>query len=31
MDGKGIFTWEDGKIYTGEYVMNKKEGYGVLL
>ena len=26
--GKGIFTWADGRKYTGEYIDDKKKGYG---
>lgn len=26
-----MFTWEDGKSYEGEYVDDKKEGYGVFI
>lgn len=37
MDGKGVyvlyiikvFTWNDGRIYKGEYKNDKKEGYGI--
>lgn len=29
MDGKGEFTWSDGRKYVGEYVDDKKQGYGV--
>ena len=29
MHGRGVFTWSDGKIYDGEDVDDKKEGYGV--
>jgi len=29
MDGKGIFSWPDGRKYEGGYVNDKKEGYGV--
>ncbi len=28
MDGYGVFTWKNGKIYQGEYKNDKKEGYG---
>ena len=24
----GVFTWPDGKKYIGQYVNDKKEGYG---
>ena len=30
MDGKGIFTWPDGRRFEGEYKEDKKEGYGEL-
>lgn len=29
MDGKGYFTWIDGRTYTGDYVDDKKDGWGV--
>ena len=29
MDGKGVFTWPDGRRYEGEYKDDKKEGYGI--
>lgn len=29
MKGKGIFTWMDGRKYTGEYNDDKKEGDGI--
>jgi L1 cell adhesion molecule like protein len=29
MDGKGKFTWEDGRSYVGEYKNDKKEGIGM--
>ena len=28
MDGVGIYTWADGRKYTGEYKDDKKHGYG---
>lgn len=28
MDGKGKYTWKDGRIYEGEYIMDKKHGFG---
>ena len=28
MQGKGIFTWPDGRKYEGEFINDKKEGYG---
>jgi len=31
MNGKGIFYFPDGKIYKGNYVADKKEGYGELI
>jgi len=29
MHGKGLFKWEDGRYYNGNYVMDQKEGYGI--
>ena len=29
MDGEGVFTWQDGRIYKGDYKDDKKEGLGV--
>lgn len=29
MEGKGIFTWLDGRKYVGEYLSDKKHGNGV--
>lgn len=29
MNGKGIFTWIDGRKYIGEYLEDKKHGYGI--
>ena len=29
MHGIGVFTWDDGRKYTGEYVDDKKEGHGI--
>ena len=31
MDGKGKFEWPDGRIYVGEYLEDKKHGYGEFL
>ena len=28
MDGSGEFTWPDGRRYVGEYLEDKKHGYG---
>jgi hypothetical protein len=28
MNGMGVFTWKDGKKYEGEYLNDKKHGYG---
>ncbi len=28
MHGTGIFSWPDGKNYSGSYINDKKEGYG---
>jgi len=30
MWGKGEFIWPDGRKYVGEYVNDKKEGFGIL-
>ena len=29
MEGKGLFTWLDGRVYTGDYYNDKNEGLGV--
>lgn len=29
MNGKGLFTWIDGRKYVGEYLDDKKHGQGV--
>ena len=29
MNGRGIYTWKDGRKYEGQYVNDKKHGYGV--
>ena len=29
MEGVGIYMWNDGRIYEGEYKDDKKHGYGV--
>ncbi len=29
MNGKGTFIWPDGRIYVGDYLEDKKEGFGV--
>ena len=28
MDGRGVFSWPDGRKYEGEYVKDLKEGVG---
>ena len=28
MEGKGTFSWTDGRVYEGEWVNNKKHGKG---
>ena len=28
MHGKGIFRWVDGRVYDGEYLNDKKHGFG---
>lgn len=30
MNGNGKFEWPDGKVYEGQYKMDKKEGFGIL-
>jgi len=30
MHGKGVFTYSDGKKYDGDFVEDKREGYGTL-
>ena len=29
MNGKGIYTWPDGKKYEGDYYNDKKHGHGI--
>ena len=29
MHGVGLFDWNDGKLFLGEYKNNQKEGYGI--
>ena len=29
MEGMGIYTWQDGRMYKGQYKDDKKHGYGV--
>ena len=29
MDGRGKFTWADGRCFEGEYVNDKKQGFGI--
>jgi len=29
MEGKGTFTWADGRIYVGDYKNDKKHGTGI--
>ena len=31
MEGRGVFSWSDGRVYEGEYVDDKKEGHGIFL
>ena len=31
MHGTGIFKWNDGRMYTGEFANDRKEGHGVLI
>ena len=29
MEGRGIYTWKDGREYNGEYKEDKKHGFGI--
>ena len=29
MDGKGMYSWADGRKYEGEFLRDKKHGYGI--
>lgn len=29
MDGIGVYTWQDGRRYEGEYKDDKKHGFGI--
>ena len=29
MHGKGFFKWPDGRVYEGDYVNDKKTGFGI--
>ena len=29
MEGVGVYTWNDGRKYEGEYKDDKKHGYGI--
>lgn len=31
MEGVGVYTWQDGRIYEGEYKDDKKHGYGLYI
>lgn len=31
MNGKGKFYWPDGRIYIGDYLNDKKEGFGTFI
>lgn len=31
MEGVGVYTWNDGRRYEGEYKDDKKNGYGIYL
>lgn len=28
MEGEGVFTWPDGRTYTGSYIKGKRDGNG---
>ena len=30
MNGKGLFTWPDGRKYEGNFKNDKKDGYGII-
>jgi hypothetical protein len=30
MEGKGVFTWSDGKRYVGDFMQDKMHGKGIL-
>jgi hypothetical protein len=29
INGQGVYTWADGRMYKGEYKNDKKDGYGI--
>lgn len=29
MQGQGVYTWPDGKIYEGKYLEDQKHGFGI--
>jgi hypothetical protein len=29
MNGQGVYVWLDGRKYEGQYVQDKKEGFGI--
>jgi len=29
MDGKGVYTWKDGRKFEGQYMRDKKHGKGI--
>ena len=29
MHGKGVYQWKDGRIYQGDYLNDKKHGFGI--
>ena len=29
MEGKGVFTWSDGRSFLGQYKDDKKDGFGI--
>lgn len=31
MEGIGVYYWNDGRIYEGEYEEDKKHGYGIYM
>ena len=30
MEGKGVYLWPDGRRYEGDFLEDKRDGYGVL-
>ena len=30
MNGQGVFEWPDGKVYNGDFLNDRKQGFGTL-